>query len=149
MNPLSRGLLGLALFAAGLVAGGAAVSWWLSASGPPRVWEATVLVPLVDNRGERVPPDRWNAALEPLVADVGGATLGPEQEGWWRDAQRQVHREPVRPVVVSFDHQRLPDFRRAVRDVGRRLGQEAMYVRLEEPRVEVLSVGEGNSQKDP
>jgi hypothetical protein len=148
VRPLLRGLLGFALFVAGLVAGGAAVFWWLSSSGPPRVWEATVLVPLVDNRGERVPPERWNNALEPLVDDFGGATLGPEQEGWWRDSQKQIHREPVRPVVVSFDHQRLAEFRRAVLEVGRRLGQEAIYVRLEEPRVEVLSVGEGNSQKD-
>src|SRR5262249_42025636 len=77
VRPLLRVLLGVALFAAGLVAGAAAAVWWLSPPGPPRVWEATVLLPLVDNRGERVPPERWNAALDPLVAEFGGVTLGP------------------------------------------------------------------------
>jgi hypothetical protein len=46
----------------------------------------------------------------------------------------------VRPVVVTFGPWRLDEYRRAVLDVGRRLDQEAMYVRLDEPRVELIAV---------
>jgi hypothetical protein len=44
----------------------------------------------------------------------------------------------VRPVVVSFAPERLSDFRRSVQEVGELLGQDAVYVRFEEPRVELI-----------
>jgi hypothetical protein len=52
-----------------------------------------------------------------------------------------VCREQVRPVIVSFAPGRLDEFRHAVHNVGQRLGQEAMYVRFEEPRVQLIPVG--------
>jgi hypothetical protein len=68
----------------------------------------------------------------------GGATLGTPQEGCWLDARGLVCREQVRPVVISFAAERLDEFRGAVRAVGQFLGQEVMYVRFEEPRVELI-----------
>ena len=44
-------------------------------------------------------------------------------------------------MAISFAPQRLEEFRRAVYAAGRRLGQEAMYVRFEEPRIELIAVG--------
>jgi len=44
------------------------------------------------------------------------------------------------PVVVSFAPERLDELRAAVHAVGKRLGQEAMYVRFEAPRVELIAV---------
>jgi hypothetical protein len=158
MRALLLGLLGVALFAAGLAVGGYAVHTWERSPGlspqppaadaPPRVWEGTVYVPLTDNQGRRFTDEEWRRALDVLAADFGGATLGTEVEGWSLDPQKRVRREPVRPVAVSFGRDRLGDFRERVREVGRRLGQEAMYVRLEEPRVELLTVAPGNSEKD-
>jgi hypothetical protein len=107
---------------------------------PPRSWEATVYLPLADNQGRPFTEAEWGGALEVLVAHFGGATLGDPHEGCWLDARRRVHREPVRPVVVSFAPRRIDEFRRAVLDVGRRLDQEAMYVRFDEPRVELIPV---------
>jgi hypothetical protein len=147
MTRLRRGLLGLALFLAGVGLGALALRAWEAQQAVPRCWEATAYVPLVDNDGRPFAETEWQEALHVLVADFGGATVGPPQEGWWLDDRRQVHREPVRPVTVSFEHSRLGDFRRSIRAVGQRLGQEEMYVRLEDPRIEILSVPAELSEK--
>jgi hypothetical protein len=113
-----------------------------TAGGPaPRCWEATVYLPLADNEGRSFAEAAWREALEGLVAPFGGATLGEPQDGCWVDPRGRVCRERVRPVVVSFAPDRLDEFRHAVRGAGTRLGQQAMYVRLEEPRVELVPVG--------
>jgi hypothetical protein len=110
-------------------------------AGPaPRRWEATVYLPLSDNRGRTFPDTVWQEALEALVSPFGGATLGPPQEGCWVNARGQVCREWVRPIVISFAPDHLTTFRNTVRDVGTRLGQEAMYVRFEEPRVDLIPI---------
>jgi hypothetical protein len=112
----------------------------VSARPAPRRWEATVYLPLADNGGQSFAEAAWHEALGVLVAPFGGATLGEPQEGCWVDARGRLCRERVRPVVISFAPGRAEEFRRTVHDVGRLMGQEAMYVRFEEPRVELISV---------
>jgi hypothetical protein len=148
MTGARGGLLGLVLFLAGTGVGGGAVVGWQHLHHPPppeelppRRCEATVYLPVVDNDGRRIDEEHWRQAVGGLVADFGGATLGAEQEGWWVDGRRQVHREPVRLVVISFERHRLAEFRAGLRDLGRRLGQEELYVRMEEPHIELLPVG--------
>jgi hypothetical protein len=134
---------GLVLFLAGSIVGGAGVFFWTRTSEdglPPRRWEATVYLPLADNDGRPFTEQDWNDALGILVAECGGATLGIKREGVWVDERKQTRREAVRAVIVSFPRDRLDNFRRALAEAGRRLRQEAMYARLEEPRVEILTV---------
>jgi hypothetical protein len=138
-----RVLWGLGLFLAGLLLGGTAVFFWMRAEEeglPPRRWEATVYLPLTDNAGKPFSEQDWDDAVGILVAESGGATLGFKREGIWVDERKHTRRESVRAVVVSFPRDRLANFRRALVEAGRRLGQEAVYVRLEEPRVEILTV---------
>ena len=161
MAGLRRGVIGLVVFLAGAAAGGAAVLAWehgprllhrpppAAAGEPPRRWEATHYLPAAGTDGHRFSEEAWQGAVAVLVDHFGGATLAGEQEGWWLDRDRRLRREPVRPVVVSFERHRLGEFRDLVREVGRRLGQDEMYVRLDEPRVETLSIGAGNSEKGP
>jgi hypothetical protein len=107
----------------------------------PKCLEAMVYLPLNDNSGKPFSEEAWQKALEVLVVPFGGATLGTPQEGCWVDARGRVCREQVRPIIISFAPERLAEFRAAVRDVGRCLSQEAMYVRFEEPRVEIVPTG--------
>jgi len=109
-----------------------------AAQAAPRRCEATLYLPLSDNQGRRFSESEWQEALELVVYPFGGATLGQPQEGCWVDARRRLCREWVRPVVVSFAPDRIDEFRRAARAAGRKLGQEAMYARFEEPRVDLL-----------
>lgn len=136
------------MFLLGVGVGGLGFHTWrpgpVSDTLPERRLEATVFLPLVNNADEMIPRDKWEAAIGPLIQEFGGTTLGASVEGCWRDQQGRMRREPVRPLVLSFAAQRLPDFRQALHEVGRRLGQEAMYVRYEEPRVELLVVEPAN-----
>ncbi len=141
-----------ALIALGLVTAGLALGRGLGSTqaepqlsaavkGPgPRSLEATVFLPLADNDGRPFADDEWDRALVPLVTRFGGATLGAPQEGYWLGSDGRPRREPVRPVIVSFAPARLGEFRAAAHEVGRRLRQEAVYVRFHEPCVELLPV---------
>jgi hypothetical protein len=142
-------------FALGLAVGVAATFAWhqqqVGRPGglPPRRYEATVFLPLVDNHGRQVPEEQWQEALGLLVTELGGATLAAPVEGCWRDADGTVRREPVRPVVVSFEQDRLASFRKTLQQVGRRLGQRVLYTRFSEPRVELTPVEADEAEKGP
>jgi len=142
-------------FGLGLAVGVATtLAWHLYQVGrpgglPPRRYEATVFLPLVDNDGRPVPEEQWQEALGLLVTELGGATLGPPVEGCWRDADGAIRREPVRPVVVSFEQDRLASFRKTLQQVGRRLGQRVLYTRFSEPRVELTPVAPDEAEKGP
>jgi hypothetical protein len=147
MNFFARIRVGLAMFLLGVVAGGLAVSlrqYYLADPllniKPPRRLEATVFLPLYNNRREKFSGEQWDAAVNLLVHEFGGATLGPPMEGCWRDSKGELQKEPIRPVIVSFEPARLGQFRQKVKEVGRTLGQEEVYTRFEEPRVELLLV---------
>jgi hypothetical protein len=159
MTRLRKSLPVLGWIAVGFLLGGSAVVGWdrahrLSADAPakseeppPRSWEATVYLPLTDNQGKRFPEGDLQAALTLVVRRFGGATFAEEWEGYWLNDQQRLQREPVRRLIVSFDRNRLGEFRQVMREVGRRLGQQAVYFRLEEPRVELLRVAR-DSEKE-
>jgi hypothetical protein len=141
-----RLFIGLILFLLGCAAGGLAVHVWHDGLAgwrerpPPRRWEATIYLPVQSNEGHRFSETELNPAIAILVKEFGGATQGAEQRGCWLDREGQVRCELIRPVVVSFEPGRLEAFRTAVRDVGALLRQQEMYVRFEEPRVELIPV---------
>jgi hypothetical protein len=138
--PTARAVLvGLTLLAAG-AALGRSVLPPAAAVPTARYLEATVYLPLTDNAGRPFSDGDWDAAVAVLVDRFGGATLGDPQEGYWVGAGNRVHRERVRPVTVGFPPGRADEFRAALRDVGRRLGQEALYVRFSDPAVELIPV---------
>jgi len=136
MSIRSQCLLGLLVFAAGTVVG--AVAWPQLEPTPPRRWEATVYLPLQDNAGKRFAPAVWNEALDMLIAEFGGATLGQEVTGCWVNDSGKIQREPVQLVIVSLERNKLPRLRAALHRIAELLGQEAIYVRYEEPRIELI-----------
>lgn len=147
MRTASKLALAMGLFLLGVAVGAVAVHWHapplaLPAPSvtPPRRLEATVFLPVEGNTRQPFSSQEWNVALELLVTEFGGATIGAPVEGFWRDKDGKLQREPVRPVIISFEPDRLDRFRRTVHEVGRRLGQETIYIRFEEPRVELLTV---------
>jgi hypothetical protein len=149
LGGLFLGLIGIALGVAGSLAWRHLQPGPPAADGlPPRSLEATVYLPLHDNRGKPFPPARLRGAIDLLVRRFGGATLGPRRQGFWLAADKRVQAEPVQLLTVSFARDRLEEFRRAVARVGRRLGQEAIYVRFEEPRVELIDAAAESREKE-
>jgi hypothetical protein len=140
------GLIGLGLITLGIFLGAAGVLLWQNVQEPPgmspaapgRQYEATVYLPLQDNHGKEFPQEEWLAAIDILVQEFGGATLAEKHQGFWVNGHNAVQREPVQLLKITFDPDRLDRFRQKVREVGWRLGQESMYVRFEEPRVEMI-----------
>lgn len=148
-------VLGLGLFLLGVLTGAGLMTLRArgqpvpaSIAAPERRLEATIFLPLTGNPRQPFSEKEWHDALSLLVADFGGATLGLPQEGYWRDGDGKLQKEPIRPVIVSFAPERLERFRQLVNEVGRRLGQEEVYVRFEEPRVELLPVRGPRLEKD-
>jgi predicted Zn-dependent protease with MMP-like domain len=115
---------------------------------PGRQLEATVYLPLVDEDGKKFSEERFDAALALFVKPFGGATLLERREGLWHDeAHRRLVREPIRPVVVSFEASRLEEFRQAARQAGRLLDQQAIYIRFAEPGIDLLAVSPERDNK--
>lgn len=142
MKAMRAGIVALLLTGAGFVLGGSTVYTWQRShetNAPEECWEATVYLPLTDNRGSRFSDEEFQSALAVLVQGMGGATVIEEREGYWRDGGK-ICREPLRPVLVSFACEQLATFRETIRQVGRKLGQDVIYYRLEKLHVELLNV---------
>jgi hypothetical protein len=136
-------LVGLSLVALGAAVGGGIVYLFMprgaaTPSSTPRLLEATVLLPTQGNPDKPFSEKEWNDAVGDLARQFGGATLGPLQEGCWIDAHGKLLREPVRPVTVAFRADRETEFRNQLRQLGKRLGQQTLYIRHESPRIEFL-----------
>jgi|SRR5579884_117492 len=134
-----------ALFVVGAAAGSGGTLLWMRSdkrhteNKPPERWEATVYLPVP--AADTPAMKEWDEAVAQLAAPFGGATLGAEAEGLWRAPDGKVVREKVRPVIISFEPNRLDEFRRLVDELGRRYKQEEVYVRYERPRVELRQTG--------
>jgi hypothetical protein len=110
---------------------------------PPERWEATIYLPAPRRNANPFTSTEeadWNAAVGLLVREFEGATLGAEVEGLWHGSDGKLARETIRPIIVSFEPNRLEEFRRVLDEVGKRLKQEAVYARFEKPRVELRRI---------
>jgi hypothetical protein len=148
-------LAGACLLVLGIALGASGVFLWqhLQTSNadlnslPPASLEGTIYLPLNDNHGIAFTPEQLEEAIKLLIRQMGGATLGDKRRGFWLANDQRVQSEPIQLLTVSFPRGRLDDFRKAVTDMGRRLGQQSMYIRFEEPRIELLDVPRQGAKK--
>jgi len=154
MTVFARRSMFVGVFLLGVVVGATVILMWPGHIRPdaapalPRRLEATIYLPTSGNTQKPFTEKDWHNALTLLVVEFGGATLGSPVEGYWLDANGQLQREPVRPVIISFEREKLDRFREIVHQVGQKLGQETIYTRFEEPRVELLPVRPNSFKKD-
>jgi hypothetical protein len=116
---------------------------------PPSHYLATLYLPIQDNAGQPFSQDQWREAVGLLVSRHGGATVGKELEGWWVEADTgKTFREPVRVVVVTLPRDQAKLLERTAREVGQKLGQDAVYYRLEEAHVRIVSTREKSQNRE-
>jgi hypothetical protein len=86
------------------------------------------LVPTRRNDGSEVPRGEQDAILQALRERFGGLTIEGIVEGHWIDpADGRLYVDQSLKIVVAFEAERLTEARQAVRDIGKQLGQIAMY----------------------
>jgi hypothetical protein len=88
----------------------------------------TTIIPRQRNDGSAVSRKELNAILRQLRERFGGVTIDGEVEGHWVDPSDGKHyRERSLKITVACDRERLHEAEDVVREIGRQLGQKAMY----------------------
>src|SRR5437016_4316832 len=99
-----------------------------------------VLIPLARNDGTAVKARELGDILNKFLETFGGYTVAGEVEGGWRSPAGKKYQERNTQVWVVIERHQLPALRRLVVQIGRQLGQEAMYLEVSKGNVEILPV---------
>jgi hypothetical protein len=87
----------------------------------------TTLIPTKRNDGTAVKPSVLVRLIDGLWRPFGGITLEGLVTGHWIDEDGTEFTDVCVKVSIECDRGRLNDATRAVRRIGRKLGQRAMY----------------------
>ncbi|HLQ44605.1 MAG TPA: hypothetical protein VK137_07750 [Planctomycetaceae bacterium] len=92
----------------------------------------TTLIPRRRNDGSRVSKDEMNSIVTELQNHFGGLTREGTVIGHWVDsADGKVYVDESLKVCVACDNRRLEEARQFVTEIGRRLGQKAMFFEVQ------------------
>jgi hypothetical protein len=103
------------------------------------------LIPLAYNDGKLIEPAKFIEIKRRIDMEFGAyRVIDAEQEGSW---QGQV--ENVMEIEVAVYKKRIPALKQAVLEIGRNLGQRAMYFKVpSEPDVQILDTETGEEWED-
>lgn len=86
----------------------------------------TVLIPVADNSGKKFPKQKLRAIFDRFGIQFGGQSVEGPVDGMWCDDGVLFHEQSYKITVVT-DVARIEEARELVREIGRDLGQLAMY----------------------
>lgn len=92
--------------------------------------KATTLIPVRRNDGSPVPAEEMEDIIQRFTVTFGGCTVDGRTKGYWID-NATVYEDECLKVVVVCDAARRPELEAIVRDIGRQLGQLAMYLEFD------------------
>jgi hypothetical protein len=87
----------------------------------------TTLIPTTRNDGSPVKPSVRARLIDSLWRPFGGMTNEGLVTGYWIDEDGTEFQDVCVKVSIECDRSRLPEAIKAVRQIGRKLGQRAMY----------------------
>jgi hypothetical protein len=87
----------------------------------------TTLIPTTHNDGTPVKPSVLQRRIEGLWRPFGGVAEEGAVTGHWMDDDGREFSDVCLKVSIECDRSRLPEAIRAVKRIGRRLQQRAMY----------------------
>jgi hypothetical protein len=104
----------------------------------------TTIIPVLRNDGTPVDDEELDEILLSLAVQFGGATNEGCTLGHWIDpADGQHYRDEGLMISVVCDNARLSKAESAVRQIGDRLGQKAMYFEVRDfDGVRFLRIGD-------
>ena len=102
----------------------------------------TTLIPTTRNDGSKVEPAELVRLIDGLWRPFGGMTNEGYVVGRWIDpASGMEYEDTCLKVVVACERDRLPAAIEAVQQIGRQLGQLAMYFEVSEyDGVQILTI---------
>jgi hypothetical protein len=99
------------------------------------------LVPVNYNDGRPVEPEFFIQLKMALDRQFGGFRIVPPTEGCWQGQVELTHE-----IEVAVAPKRIPELREVVIQIGRELGQTAMYFDAPPPSVEIIDVATGEDK---
>lgn len=93
------------------------------------------LLPVNYNDGSPVEPEIFIEIKMALDRQFGGFRIVAPSEGSWHGQVEATHE-----IEVSVEPEEVPALRRLVIEIGRRLGQKAMYFDAPPPTVEIIDI---------
>ncbi|MBI1915619.1 MAG: hypothetical protein HYS12_12940 [Planctomycetes bacterium] len=90
----------------------------------------TTLIPTTRNDGRAVQPSVLTRLINSLWRPFGGMTNEGAVTGYWIDDDGTEFQDVCVKVSIECDRSRLQEAIKAVRQVGRKPGQRAMYVEV-------------------
>lgn len=90
----------------------------------------TTLIPTHYNDGSPVSQRVLQDIQREFWTKYGGATVEGIVQGFWLDAGTLYEDECLK-IVVSCDNERLSEVEQHIIQIGKRLGQEAMYLEVQ------------------
>ncbi len=97
-------------------------------------------VPLTDNEGQPIDPQVLVDLHRKVLAESGGFTIHPTSQGRWQSRAGRTYQEEVVVYEVAVPQKKVALLRDAVYQLGKRLGQLAMYFDAPPPSVEILDL---------
>lgn len=90
--------------------------------------KCTIMLPVNYNDGKSIAKDAMQICLDGLLRIAGGYTLLPECIGAYRMDSGAICQEPVTPVWVCVEPDKLPDIKRWCQHIAETLEQECVYL---------------------
>ncbi len=101
----------------------------------------TVLIPTADNQGKRFAQRKLRAITDRFAFQFGGRSVEGPIDGMWIGPDGTVYRDRLLRVTVVTDAGRADELREFVREIGRELGQLAMYLEVvQDDGVEIMKI---------
>jgi hypothetical protein len=101
------------------------------------------LIPVCDNDGNEFAPEVIIGIKRRLDERFGAFRFLSPQEGTWRGQVEMTHE-----VEIALNPRRIPELRELVIQIGKELGQKAMYFDVGPPTVEIINVETGEEEED-
>lgn len=102
--------------------------------------KVTVLLPVRDNQGERVPREIFREFESEVTQLAGGFTEDGIVKGEWVDEDGTIYRDRSRRYIIAANEEHLDGLREITTRTGSRIHQRTMYFEVSQTEIVFLVV---------